>query len=743
MVDTAAGEVAASAGSTMMSKIRASMTSGMGAGMTAMMAAPLVGKLNGTAGSALSNAGMVGSTVAMIPGLNAFTPEIMAGTAAITLAYKGIDSIIKDIHTHAAQMSADTSANADAAQLVGGTVANTTHVMTQFNDILDKVATTSGSDLAKGLSVSNDQIKTFTDHVNNLPKDNQLSLVMQQLKGISDDGSAAKIAQQFAATEMAINGISQSQANSLIQLMLASSGHNAVGSTSNTPANQLQAIKITLDSLKPGTKDFNNFIGTLTDMAVNTNSWDAYKAAIDAIGSSALTAQGYVAGLMAYLNSKGDSKGAGMVQDLHSAGFTPKEIQMMQTANALGISLDTTGGKNGLPFAANNAKDDAAIQAAIKAAMSKNAADQAAATNASNASANGTGGTLVQTANLALLKSQIKTLTDKKKIIDAELKTQKDITSEMQRQMQYQAAQTTAAEDAKTALEQGDYIKAAQYKQQAAYNTMSFNAQTKANSLQNQSDALQQTISDLTDQENTLTQAIQANTNATVASTQAQVAADKSRTSGVTTVKYGALATPNVIPSLDSAYNAAKAAKIGNTSWFDGGKSNFDPSKWNTSLLSYVLDTPFAIAGKDNSKAGITKLIDSQYTAPTDPKGRNYVTFDHNDMQYLFAQLAGGKVELLGSGKIGTVWDPQTKKYVKSLTTPSAPNAAAAATSGAYLTAQSGSTTIQQIFQFGNQAGTPQALAAAAQQGAAAGSPKGSKVKPAATKVNPAKTSTK
>jgi len=727
MVDTAAGEVAASAGSTMMSKIRASMTSGMGAGMTAMMAAPFVGKLNGTAGSALSNAGMVGSTVAMIPGLNAFTPEIMAGTAAITLAYKGIDAIIKDIHTHTAMMAADSSANADAAQLVGGTVAVTTHNMSQFNDILAKVAGSSGPDLAKGLTVSNDQIQTFIDHINNLPKDNQLSLVMQQLKQTSDNGAAVNIAQQFAASEMAINGISQSQANSLIQLMLAASGHNAIGSTSNTPANQLEAIKRTLASLKPGTKDFNTFVGTLTDMAVNTSSWDAYKAAIDAIGSSAITAESYVSGLVQYLNSKGDSSGATNIQSLAAAGYTKTELAMMQTANALGISLDTTGGKNGMPFEARNAKDDAAIQAAIKAAMSKNAADQTAATNASNAAANGTGGTLVQTANLALLKAQIKTLTDKKKVIDAELKTQKDITSEMQRQMQYQAAQTTAAEDAKTALEQGDYIKAAQYKQQAAYNTMSFNAQTKANSLQNQSDQLQQNIADLTDQENTLTQAIQANTNATVAATQAKVAADQSKPAGTTTTTLGQLQTPFNTPSMDAAQAANKAA--GGSSQMPG-EVGIDPSKWN----NYGT---FGISAF-NSRESI-----KEYAKNMKYKQGQFFTIDHNDMQYLFEMVKGGNVQMEGAGKIGEIWDKSTGKYVKNLPTPSAPNAAAAATSGAYLTAQSGSTTIQQIFNFGSQAGTPQALAGAAQQGAAAGSPKGSKVKPAATKVNPAKTSTK
>jgi len=711
MIETAAGETATRAGSTMMQKIKATMTSGMGAGMAAMMAAPLVGKVNGTAGSVLSNAGMVGSAVAMIPGLNAFTPEIMAGTAAITLAYKGIDKIIQDIHTHNAQVAADTSGNTDAVQLIGGTVANTTHVMTQFNDILDKVATTSGPDLAKGLSVSNDQIKTFTDHVNNLPKDNQLSLVMQQLKGISDDGSAAKIAQQFAASEMAINGISQTQANSLIQLMLASTGHNAAGATTNTPANQLQAIKTTLASLKPGTKEFETFVGTLSDVAVNTTSWDTYKSIIDAIGSSAKTSDEYLTGLINHLNSVGDTKAAGMIQNFKAAGFTGPEIQDMQTASALGILLNTTGSGPGLPFAANNKKDDAAIEAAIQAAKNKLKLDQAAAANASSAAANGGISTASQAATDASLKAQIRTLTDKKKIIDAELKTQKDITAEMQRQMQYQAAQTTAAEDAKTALESGNYIKAAQYKQQAAYNTMSFNAQTKANSLQNQSDALANQIADLTDQQSKLAAAIQANTSAVVSSTAAKVAADTSVPAAPPTVAFGQLATPNNIPSLGAAYNAAKAAKVGNTSWWDGGKANFDPAQWNNIAGKWSLGLT------ENSRQGITKLIDSQYTAPTDPKGRNYVTFDHNDMQYLFAQLKGGKVELMGSGKIGTVWDSKTGKYVDpsklSVNLPT-PTASASASIGGSVAAGG----IQQNFQF-NLGGSVDSTVVAQLKGAA------------------------
>ena len=620
-----------------------------------------------------SNASAIGSDAAAGASLGMFAgPEGAALGAALGAAVGGVSALIRAEKEQSAQAKATFTSSADAVQMLGGTLANTTHNMIQFNDTVDAVSN-SDNHLSKGLTVSSEQIKSFADSVSKLPKDNPLSQVMQRIKDTSDNGSAVKIAQQFAATQMAINGISQSQANSLIQLMLTASGHQASGSTNGTPATQLEAIKRTLQSLKPDTKEFSTFVGTLTDMAVNTNSWEAYKAAIDAIGSSALSSGNYVKGLIAYLNAHGDTQGASTVQNLSAYGYTGKEIAMMQTANKLGISLATSAGQQGLAFAPNNAKDDKAINDAIQAAQAKNSKDQSAATAASAAAANGTGGTVSQTTMSKELKAQIKTLTDKKKIIDAELKTQKDITTEMQRQMQYQNAQVTAAEDAKTALEKGDYIQAAQLKQQAAYNTMSFNAQTKANSLQNQSDALSNQIADLNDQQDKLTQAIQANSSAVAANTAQQVQKDKSTPLGVTNIDYGKLATPDVITSLGAAYNTAKAAKVGNTSWWDGGKSNFDPSQWNNVAGKYSLGLT------ENSRGGITKLIDSQY------KPGSYVTFKHNDMQYLFHELANGTVNLMGTGKIGEIWDKHIGKFVKAsvnLSTPSVPATGSASIGG-------------------------------------------------------------
>ena len=601
-----------------------------------------------------SNVSNIAGSMSNMAGMGMmFGPWGAAAGAALGLVTGGIGALMKAEKEHQATAQATFTASSDAIQLVGGSVANTTHSMMQFNDVLDSVASKSSSGLAKGLTVSNDQINSFAKSVSNLPKDNPLALVMQQIQSTSDDGAATKIAQEFAATQMAINGISQSQANSLIQLMLSATGHNATGATGNTPASQLQAIKTTLQNLKPDTKEFQTFVGTLTDLAVNTTSWDTYKSVIDAIGSSAQTSDQYLTGLISHLNSIGDTKSAGMIENFKAAGFTAAEIVMMQAAASAGIQLNTTGSGAGLPFAPNNAADDKVIQAALQAAKDKLAKDTNAASVASSGSSIAT---TSQASSSALLKDQIKTLTAKKKIIDAELKTQKDISSEMQRQMQYQNDQTSAAIDAKNALEQGDYIKAAESKQQAAYNTMSFNAQTNANTLQDKSDQLETEIENLSAQEDELNQSIQANTAATLAATAAKVAADQAVPYAPPVVKFGQLQTPNNIPSLTSAYNAAKAAKLGGTSWMDGGESNFDPSNWNNT--SGWLNP---LGG--NSRGGITKLIDSQYTLPTG-KEKNYITFDHNNMQYLFSQAANGVVNLLGSGKMTDIWDKHIGKFV-------------------------------------------------------------------------------
>jgi hypothetical protein len=276
------------------------------------------------------------------------------------------------------------------------------------------------------------------------------------------------------------------------------------------------------------------------------------------------------------------------------------------------------------------------------------------------------------------LKAQIKALEAKKKIIDKELKTQQDITSEMQRQHDYQNAQTDLATQQKNALEHGDYLQAAQLGQDKRFGTMQFAQQGKVSALQAKSDNLGEQIAALQEKQTALTDAISKNTDAVNKATDAYNAKP---TEGVTngdlklpmTGKTGTNTTPSLYGA-GGAYAQAKEKKV-SIPWSGGG---LDPSQWNNPLTAGFGDSARQNIKKYASAMGYGFSKDASGKKTYDPK--NSFEIDHNNIAYIFKVLKDGNIQM------------QSHKSIPSaLTKPSSTIAAAVAATSPTTTAMSGS----------------------------------------------------
>ena len=108
--------------------------------------------------------------------------------------------------------------------------------------------------------------------------------------------------------------------------------------------------------------------------------------------------------------------------------------------------------------------------------------------------------------------AKVKQLEKQKALVDAQLKTLKQQSSEMQAQQQFEKDQADIESQIKLAQASGDYLKAAQLQQEKIGNVAKYTTDTKTQQLQDQSDALNQQIADLKASVSTNQQTISNNT---------------------------------------------------------------------------------------------------------------------------------------------------------------------------------------------------------------------------------------
>lgn len=517
---------------------------GIGAMMVGSMITPQLGKVPGI-GQELSGAASFASMASMT-----MNPYIIGAAAVAGFAYSGIKHLIEIEKRHEAEAKATFTSSTNAMQFFGQSIENTGHRMSTFSQVIQSY-TPEQKAMAQGIKFTNDELEQFKKLITSLPKNDPLSLIVQKLKETSDSGAAAKIAQDFANTQMAINGLSKENADKLIQLSLSLSGHSSIAaSTSASMPSQLAAIKKLLVDSAGDAKTLSTNLGSITNLAINTSSWVEFKAILDGISQSGLAASQTIQGLYSYLMNVGDAKGAEMLANLGQQGYDPtSSYSVMQRLLNAGYNVDISGkGKtSGKTIAFKNAAD-----------FAKQIADQKSNLNAilnKIVAATGTGGNngtsvtpkLLPTLSAEELKKlndkiakeekSLKTEKDKLSLLNKQLKTQRDLTAEMQRQKEFNLSKTDLENQIRLANASGDFMKAALLQQELAGKTVDFANQGNLNDLQSKADKQSELVAEMQLALDADKAALQKNTDALNANTNAKSAAISSTTASGNTGK--------------------------------------------------------------------------------------------------------------------------------------------------------------------------------------------------------------
>jgi TP901 family phage tail tape measure protein len=455
---------------------------GMGITTAAQMASPLLGSIPGgnLITDAMSGAGMGAG----------FGPWGMAAGAAIGLVTGGIKSLMNMEKQHAAESKADFSSSADAVQLVGGQVVDTTTKLRAFSSVLINPTTTSIDStnksvgvLAKGIVYTTSELSNFETMLKSLPKDNPLSLVAKQIKDTSDSGTATKLAHDFVTMQMAINGISVDQAQKLQQLLLSQGGFNPNSGLAIIP-NQISAIKAAIAAALPNASQFSSVLGQLVMAAANSTSLSQYTTYIKGLGEAAGTAEQQLAGLLKYFQALGNSDVVKLITMMQSsgAGFTGQDVAAAVKALQNGQNITFDNLKPG-QVASQLSKETNNVDPKRAALLKQQADLQKQLASAQN------GTNVAVAANTAAVANNVSGLTKQQKLLDATLKSLQDL----QKQTNQATSYATTKEDIKNqilmAQATGDNLKAQLLQQQLLGTTRDYNLQNKVDTAQQAADA--------------------------------------------------------------------------------------------------------------------------------------------------------------------------------------------------------------------------------------------------------------
>ena len=622
-----------------------SMGSSMGIGMGAMMAAPYVGKIGGgnnaiagAAGSALGAVGMV-SMAGMF-----LEPEVMGPlmgvVAAGALAYSGIKRLMEIEKQHQAEAKATFAASSDAASFFGNKIVDLTTTMNNYNA---SFASSAGSSITQNAT----ELQSFITMVKSLQSDNPLSLLIANLKGLSNTKDIEKIAQEFVTMQLAIGNIKPEQAQKFLDLILGSSGHSAlIGSVLPTVKTQLKAITTSLNSAAGNTQQFNQALGSMLGLLGNSSTLVDFNGILDAIVKSLGNGSAAVDKLLSYYRSIGDIASTNVLESLKSLGFNPKEIGAIQKAANAGAQLEYKS-KDSLLKQANDYlqlhKDDLKTTTAINSAL----------TSTNNTLS------IQNDKNIAKAKS----LQLQKDSTDKQLKQQKDITSELQKQQDYRLTQSDLDNQIRVAQASGDFLKASLLMQQKNVNASKYSSTNAQDTLQSKSDALGIQIAALKDIIDTNKTKIDANVQALTDNT-AAVNANTLVKGGITDLpKPGSPTAPHQIDSSTLYGPGSKGlnAKIGAAVPTSSNKdvqqiiANLGYDLQSTGLDWHMSSSAMRLDVKALAKAfGYTKKGDF-FTL----SGKN------NSELYEFEVIDDkGNIQLEGRGKTGQVWSTAIGKFI-------------------------------------------------------------------------------
>ena len=535
-----------------LSRVRSRMTNAAGgmniqskmAGSAALM---MAGQAAGSMLQSGSNAAAIAGSASSMAGMGMmFGAWGGAAGAALGLVTGGIGALMKAEKEHAAVVSATFSTSANEIALFGMASMDAT--------IRTKNLLSSIPGIASSLSELTPKVQSYVNAINALPKNDPTAMFVEGLKKLNGNLKATAGQLRTKASEaISLGGMDPEKAKEYVMTMLAAAGRtkdfaevwkSVQGSLSNSTAatttileKETQAIKKNGDSWVDVTrraKDYNaltdaqkrladttlKLFGTMTNSSLSYKDMSdrlagIKKSSIDgADGVNALTAAvknsgnaDAIASLQSItdgLRSMGGEAAVTLsnmisIQGLQNTGISLAEIQKSQNKDFAPPSKATNIYQQMLDYS-KTPKGKAAIKKAHEDYILQQKAIAAITGDVSGTGTTATTfkGSAQQQADVTALTTRISAQNAYKKTVEDELKAQQKITTELQRQQQFQQTKMDLQNQMRMARASGNFMGAAMLQQQLYSTQSEFTNQTAQNALQAKVDSMTTVVDTLT-----------------------------------------------------------------------------------------------------------------------------------------------------------------------------------------------------------------------------------------------------
>ena len=507
ILNTIAPEIATGAGAVaktgILSKLRGLSGGGMG-GLAAMMAFSMFGdKLP----KPVQSIGMGASTGAMI---GSFIPGVGTGIGAIAgAAVSGLMMLMEKEKEHQAMAEATFKSSTAVAKLFGGAVEDISFHMSNLN-----TATVNFTGFTK-------QYREFVDMVKKLPKDDPLSLFLNNIKG-QTGGELQATVRAFTNTQIAMGNLKPDQVSDYLKMILTYTGQmgqydnlvSGIGQTRSAAiTGSLNALprvnnKIVTTGTSRGTitTEINNYndlnkaqkevtdsLSNFYNLANNTTDIKTLEDVVKGIGDSAYNSADGFNLLKLYAEKMGDKGLVNQLNALRDAGLDLAKALLVIRAESLGIDLGAIAPQAaalGLPAATVAKTED--IFAAITEALKK----YNDVISGKGAGGKGTSGNLDSL--IAALEKQKNALEEEKSALDKSIQSQKDYNDQLQKTQDFLVKQTDLQNQIRIARAKGDYLQAGLLQQQLTSAQVTYNATASLSPAEQRSKDLQDAIDALT-----------------------------------------------------------------------------------------------------------------------------------------------------------------------------------------------------------------------------------------------------
>lgn len=497
----------------------------MGISMAAMMGGSAIGSIGGgnnqaanVAGSVVSNVGMGAMMAMFMPTLTAALgglAPVLAGIAALTLAFKGLSIWMEEIKRHNAEVAASFKASSDAITEFGGKMIDVKQAAYNFATGFNNTETM----LSK--------IAQYVKDIQDMKPENPLKMTGELLKGANSQSEINSIIKDFSTAQVAAGmdpKLVKDMVTSLLQYadktkylsdaqrVAASSTKDMATATKDWLNQLLLADGVAGGSWSYSYKAFTGaqknyadaLLQTTNIMSDATTPAEVLRAKFAALETGSSNTALAVHALAAALTEVGQSQAADAVRQMGAAlSNNMALIQEVLRLNANGIKTDVNPNQDvsaqASDYAEIIAKGEKAMQEKAGAARVKAASDAAAAAKkAYQSQVNAiklqtdktTGLTSVQKNALIQDKARVKEL-------ELQLNTMQQQTSELEKQRSFNLSQADLDNQIRMKTASGDFLGASLLRQQKVSNVQQYSGQQAQDEVQKQLTAAKESVAAL------------------------------------------------------------------------------------------------------------------------------------------------------------------------------------------------------------------------------------------------------